>query len=119
MVTELGKFLRKLRIDRNEYLKDMAGKLNVTVSYLSAIENGNKKMPPAWGNLICELYNLDAEQSEEFTKAIADSEDKVEMNLKGMNKENRYLAVSFARKFSDFDERKKELLFKLLEEDEE
>ena len=47
MLTMLGKFLRKLRIDRNELLKDMAGKLDVTVSFLSSVENGKKKMPSA------------------------------------------------------------------------
>ena len=39
MLTSLGKFLRKLRIDRGEILKDMADKLGVTVSFLSAVEN--------------------------------------------------------------------------------
>ena len=39
MLTNFGKALRKLRIDNNELLKDMALKLEVTVSYLSAVEN--------------------------------------------------------------------------------
>ena len=43
MKGNLGKFLRKLRIDHDEYLKDMAQKLNISISYLSAIENGVKK----------------------------------------------------------------------------
>ena len=43
MLTSLGKFLRKIRIDNDEYLKDMADKLGVTVSFLSAVENGKKK----------------------------------------------------------------------------
>lgn len=38
MVTAFGKFLRILR----EILKDMAEKLNVTSSFLSAVENGKK-----------------------------------------------------------------------------
>ena len=47
MLTSLGKFLRKLRIDNNELLKDMAQKLNVSVSFLSAVENGKKGGRPA------------------------------------------------------------------------
>ena len=44
MLTSLGRFLRKLRIDRGEILKNMAEKLEVTSSFLSAVENGKKRM---------------------------------------------------------------------------
>ncbi len=118
MLTMLGKFLRKLRIDRNELLKDMAGKLDVTVSFLSSVENGKKKMPSAWNQKICEMYNLDADQIKEFTQAVADSEDKVELYLKDTDDKKRYAAVSFARKFTDFNDRQLKQLMKILEEDE-
>ena len=45
MLTSIGKFFRKLRIDEGEILKDMAEKLGVSVSFLSAVENGKKRMP--------------------------------------------------------------------------
>ena len=45
MLTSIGRFLRKLRIDQGEILKDMAEKLGVTVSFLSSVENGKKKCP--------------------------------------------------------------------------
>ena len=51
MLTSIGRFLKKLRIDRGEILKDMAEKLDVTVSFLSAVENGKKHMPSAWNDL--------------------------------------------------------------------
>ena len=43
MITSLGNFLRKLRFEKGEVLKDMAEKLGVTVSFLSAVENGKKE----------------------------------------------------------------------------
>ena len=104
MVTNLGKFLRKLRIDNGEILKDMADKLNVTASFLSAVENGKKRMPSEWNQRICELYELDADQTEAFSVAIAETEEKIELNFVGVSSCNRELAISFARKFSDFDE---------------
>ena len=70
MLTSIGKFLRKLRIDRGEILKDMAEKLDVTVSFLSAVENGRKKMPSSWNARICSLYDLSFQQQKDFTKAI-------------------------------------------------
>ena len=42
MITPFGKYLRKLRIDHDEKLKDMAAKLGVTGSYLSAVEIGKR-----------------------------------------------------------------------------
>ena len=48
MLTDFGKELRKIRIDNNEFLKDMANKLGVTVSYLSAVENGKRDIPDEW-----------------------------------------------------------------------
>ena len=43
MLTGVGKRLREIRIDRNELLYDMAGKLSISVPDLSAFENGKKK----------------------------------------------------------------------------
>ena len=43
-VTNLGKKLRKIRIDNDEISSDMARKLEISVSYLSAIENGKRNI---------------------------------------------------------------------------
>ena len=45
MLTEFGKCLRKIRIDKAELLKDMAEKLQVTSAYLSAVEHGKREIP--------------------------------------------------------------------------
>ena len=45
MLTSIGRFLRKLRIDHGEILKDMADALGVSYAFLSAVENGKKKCP--------------------------------------------------------------------------
>jgi transcriptional regulator with XRE-family HTH domain len=116
MLTSTGRFLRKLRIDEGELLKDMAGKLHVTVSFLSAVENGKNRMPSEWNNRICELYHLSEEKSHEFTTAIAETEDTIEMSFIGQNLSNRELAVSFARKFSSIDDTQVEAIKKILTE---
>lgn len=48
MLTSVGRFLRTLRIDHGEILKDMADVLGVSSAFLSAVENGKKKMPEGW-----------------------------------------------------------------------
>lgn len=115
VLTNIGKFLRKLRIDHGEILKDMSEKLEVTVSFLSAVENGKKKMPSTWNKKICDLYQLDVEQREAFTEAIADTEDSIEMSLSDVTLERRELAVSFARKFSEINNVQAEEIKKILQ----
>ena len=114
MLTSLGKFLRKLRIDRGEKLKDMADQLTVSSAFLSAVENGKKKMPVEWNQKIPSIYDLDDEQCETFLQAVAEAEDFIAMNFSEAAEQNRKLAVSFARKFNDFDEAQIEAIRKIL-----
>ena len=44
MITKIGDFLRKLRLDNQQILKDMAEVLGVSSAFLSAVENGKKSM---------------------------------------------------------------------------
>ena len=114
MLTELGRFLRKIRIDEGEILWDMANKLGVTASFLSAVENGKKRMPSAWNNKICVLYNLSDEQKDELTVAIAESEKAIEVDFSNIALKNRELAVSFARKFPNMNDHEIEEIRKIL-----
>ena len=41
--TALGKFLRKIRVDNDERLYDMAKRVEVSSAFLSGVENGRKK----------------------------------------------------------------------------
>ena len=59
MVTEYGKLLRKIRIDHDEILKDMASKLEITAAYLSSIENGKRQIPINMTKTIVAKYKLD------------------------------------------------------------
>ena len=104
MLTEIGKFLRKLRIDHNEILLNMAEKLCVTVSFLSAVETGKKKIPAGWYQRICSMYELTETQADAFAQAIADTEKSYVMDFQGVPTSNRVLGVSFARRFSELSD---------------
>lgn len=114
MITSIGKFLRKIRIDNNEILADMAEKLGISSSFLSAVENGKKKIPVGWNKKICELYSLDEKQAENLDQAIAETEQSYEMNFFGVATENREIAVSFARKFAEMNEEQIAAIKKIL-----
>lgn len=114
MLTSLGIFLRKLRLEQGEVLKDMADKLGVTVSFLSAVENGKKRMPSSWNNKLCRIYSLDTNAQESLTTAIADAEESIELSFSGIANQNKEIAVSFARKFSEFDDEELEKIRQIL-----
>lgn len=104
MATNLGKFLRILRIKKGETLKNMADNLNVSSAFLSAIENGKKKMPETMVNNIITQYNLSSSEIDEFNQSILESSETLELNVKNASATNKRLAVSLARQFDTLDE---------------
>ena len=97
MLTRFGKQLRKLRIDREERLKDMADRLDVTTAYLSAVENGKRTVPDAWVYEIIESYDLNNSEAQELQRAAYENKSDLTIDLN--NTENTEVALSFARKF--------------------
>ncbi|MCR4649398.1 MAG: helix-turn-helix domain-containing protein [Lachnospiraceae bacterium] len=104
MLTTLGKFLRRLRLDRDEILKDMAEKLSVTSSFLSSIENGKKKMPNTVKDKLLKCYTLSESELEEFEKALLESNDTVEINIADTTSQKKDLAIAFARSFDNLND---------------
>ena len=100
-LTQLGKFLRKLRIDRSELLRDMAKKLDVALSFLSAVENGKKNMPSEWIIKLADLYTLSDEQKKDLDAAVAESEKGIGVKFAGLSADERKLSVAFARKIQN------------------
>lgn len=104
MATSLRTFLRVLRIENREILKDMADNLGVSSSFLSAVENGKKKFPDSWYEKLTKIYSLTENQQKELKQAVMESSDIVEIDIAHSACYQRNLAVSFAREFSSIDE---------------
>lgn len=114
MLTVFGKFLREIRIECEELLKDMAKKLGVTSSYLSAVETGKRNIPDDWVEKISQFYNLDMIQKEQLQEAAINSANVVKINLQNMVPKRKETALLFARKFEDVDDSAIEEIRKLL-----
>ena len=113
-MTEIGKFLKKLRIDNGEILLTMSQKLGVTPSFLSAVELGKKKMPYEWNLKIRSTYKLSQTQENELDEAIAISEKTIIVDIGEASTNAKKLAVSFARSFSDFTDEQLEAFRKVM-----
>ncbi len=116
MTTKIGDFLRKLRLDHQQILKDMAEILDVSSAFLSAVENGKKSMPDAWYPIFKENYNLSDEAMDDLRQAAMESQKAISLNLKNASSVNRQLAVSFARQFDGMDDATSQKLLSILKD---
>ena len=69
MLTNFGKELRKLRIDRDERLLDMAERLDKSASFISAVEAGKKPLSNNFEELVIKAYALVGEAAEAIRRA--------------------------------------------------
>lgn len=104
MLTDYGKELRKIRIDRQELMKDMASRLGVSVAYLSAVETGKRKVPADWTSKILQHYNLSVEQANALRDAEDASIDQLQLRIRGASHNKREAALAFAKAFDDLSE---------------
>ena len=114
MLSSFGKFTRKLRIERSQLLKEMAELLNVTTSYLSAVEMGKRNVPESWREIIIANYKLDNNEVQAMDEAIYNSQRTLKLNLNSYDEDDINLILSFARKFDELEVEEKDNLRRLL-----
>ena len=113
MLTSFGRFVRKLRIDTGCLLKDMADSLEVTSSYLSAVEMGKRKIPVDWADKIIAFFDLKDNLIDELYSAIQESQQDIQLNLSNASNEQRNLAFAFARKLDALDDQEIKSIFNI------
>ena len=120
MVTEYGKILRTIRIDRGELLGDMADKLNISSAYLSSIETGNRSVPNNLTDMIISIYKPGKGVEKKLRKAEITGLKEVrvafENNTPSSRKEAAYL---FARTFNNISSEDFEKIRAILERKED
>lgn len=72
-LTPFGQYARKLRVDHDEMMKEMAVQLNVTPTYLSAVERGKRNAPYEWIPRMEKAYRLTPAEVKALTKAVSES----------------------------------------------
>lgn len=114
MVTEFGKIIRKARIDTGETLSSMAKGIKKTVSFLSAIETGTKKIPmdliPTIKEYLISKGANDADLDNLESSAILANG---QMSLEGLDVNKQKTMVAFAK--SDLTQEQIDAIKKILE----
>lgn len=114
MLTPFGKELRKLRIDQNKTLKDMADFVGVSSAFLSSVETGKRKINNDLVIKAALFFNGDDTLLSKLKDAAWKSMNEYKLNVTGTDESTRETVAMFARNFSDLPEEKirkiKELL---------
>lgn len=114
--TSFGKYLRRLRIDHEMLMKDMADRLNVSTAYLSGVELGKKAISDELINKIVCAFGLSELASVELRQAAQVSQPSVKIELVSKSNEEREMVMSFARKYESLSPESREKLMRILED---
>lgn len=117
MATEFGKELRKMRIDRDETLATMAKKMGISISYLSAIENGIRAVPDGFVEKLSSKYRLSKKTTDALSSALDRSVSNVDISLQSALPLQRDLVVMLSRKLPDISEADCERILSILKEE--
>lgn len=117
MITEFGKALRKLRIDRNEYIKDMAEKLHISVAYLSAIETGKRKIPENLVGGIARAYGLEQDEVNSLNELKDKSNSEVRISLIGKTSKQEEVILRFAKCVGAMNDEKLDKIVQIMEDE--
>ena len=110
MLTEFGKVMRIVRINTGDSMRDMAAKIGMSATYLSAIETGKRNIPANMEELLFSHYNFSEKDKKKIKDSIEKSASHVKINLTEMADKKKKLIYSISK--GDIDE---ETLDKLCE----
>ncbi len=99
MITPFGIATRKLRLDKGLRLLDLAEKLDLSSSFISAVETGKKPIPASYVESVAAAMDLTPEESAVLQRTADRS--KTVVDIDGLQGGQRELVAAFARKLHD------------------
>ena len=113
-LNEIGNFLTNFRNEIGESLRTMASKLDISATYLSAIENNKRNIPADFLDKFMEVYNVDEDTKKQLEKAILLSSSNLKVDVTNASVTKKELLYSIAN--SELDETTLERLSAILKE---
>ena len=112
-LTAFGKFLRGYRLEKLMRLKDMAGDLNLSSAFLSAVETGAKEIPEDMVNKLIKYYDFSEQEKQLLFKAVDETKTNTIIDMPD-SLDDRYLIGAFARNLNNLDSEKKNRILNML-----
>lgn len=109
-LTVFGQFTRKLRVDHDELLKDMAERIDVTPAYLSAVELGDRNVPYDWVGRIIDSYKLTIEQVQVLTRAVSHSRVYDRLDIRHLSIDDKRLMSVISSRLTSLTQEQRETL---------
>ena len=103
MLTEFGKVMRIIRINAGDSMRDMAQKIGMSATYLSAIETGKRNIPANMEELLFKNYDFSETDKKKIKSAIESSAVQVKIDLTEMAEKKKKLIYSITK--GDIDEK--------------
>lgn len=116
-VTKLGKKLRKIRIENDEVTYNMAEKLGISVSYLSAIENGKRAIPKNFIENLFEKYDINEKEKKEILETEISYTGEMKIRIDKLNNSQKELSILYARKINSLSQEQIEKIRGFLNEE--
>lgn len=112
--TEFGKELKKILIDNNSRIYDLAHELGVTSAFVSSVICGKKSVPKDWIQVIVNKYNLTQEQEQSLIDKMINSKKTVVFDLSKLNNAQKQFTYQLQRNLSNLSNAEIEELEKIL-----
>jgi transcriptional regulator with XRE-family HTH domain len=102
MLSDIGKEMRKLRVERGERLLDMGKRLGKSASFISAVEVGSKSPPQGFEDEIIAEYALGVLDAKRL-RSVADKARR-SFTIQPMTDYGRDTAAMFARRINELSD---------------
>lgn len=116
-LNEIGSFLTNFRSEIGESLRTMASKLDISATYLSAIENNKRNIPADFIEKFVSIYEIDEDTKAKLEKACLLSSSNMKIDISEASVAKKELLYSLAN--SEINEQTLERLSAILKEPEE
>ena len=104
MISKFGLYIREIREKENDSLRQMAIKLGISATFLSAMEVGRKQIPLEYIEKIKGIYDLTEEQVMQLEDSIYETNERLPIELALMNDAQKDVSLMFARRIKTADE---------------
>jgi len=115
MATEFGTKVQRLRQLAGMTLYEVAQKMNMSSAFLSAVENGRKRVPDDFVGKLADAIPEAKAQERELEALANQAREQVVLPLPKANRQDADLATVLARKFNTLSEAQKQRIRAILD----